>query len=34
VDLAKSREGFRFWFKFNDIFTRHPVGSASAQPIL
>lgn len=34
IDLAGSREGFRFWFKFNDIFVRRPVGSASAQPIL
>ena len=34
VDIAGSREGFRVWFKFNDIFTRHPVGSANAQPIL
>lgn len=34
LDLAMSHEGFRFWFKFNDIFVRHPVGTASAQPIL
>jgi outer membrane protein assembly factor BamA len=33
IDLAGSREGFRFWFKFNDIFVRHPFGTASAQPI-
>jgi len=33
IDIAGSREGFRFWFKFNDIFVRHPVGTASAQPI-
>jgi outer membrane protein assembly factor BamA len=33
LDLAKSREGFRVWVKFNDVFARHPVGTASAQPI-
>jgi hypothetical protein len=33
LDLAKSREGFRVWIKFNDVFARHPVGTASAQPI-
>jgi outer membrane protein assembly factor BamA len=33
VDVAKGREGFRFWLKFNDVFERHPVGTASAQPI-
>lgn len=33
IDIAGSHEGFQFWFKFNDIFTRHPVGTASAQPI-
>jgi outer membrane protein assembly factor BamA len=33
IDIAGSHEGFRFWFKFNDIFVRHPVGTASAQPI-
>lgn len=33
VDLARSREGFRIWLKFNDVFVRHPVGSASAQSI-
>lgn len=33
LDIAGSHEGFRFWFKFNDIFVRHPVGTASAQPI-
>ena len=34
VDIAGSREGFQIWLKFNDIFARRPVGSASAQPIL
>jgi outer membrane protein assembly factor BamA len=34
VDVAGSREGFQIWLKFNDIFARRPVGSASAQPIL
>jgi outer membrane protein assembly factor BamA len=34
VDLAASHEGFQIWLKFNDIFVRHPVGTASAQPIL
>jgi outer membrane protein assembly factor BamA len=33
VDIAGSHEGFRIWFKFNDIFVRQPVGTASAQPI-
>jgi len=33
LDIAGSHEGFQFWFKFNDIFVRHPVGTASAQPI-
>jgi outer membrane protein assembly factor BamA len=33
IDLAGSHEGFQFWIKFNDIFVRHPVGTASAQPI-
>ena len=33
IDIAGSHEGFQFWFKFNDIFVRHPVGTASAQPI-
>jgi len=33
VDIAGSHEGFQVWLKFNDIFVRHPVGSASAQPI-
>jgi outer membrane protein assembly factor BamA len=33
LDVAGSHEGFRFWLKFNDIFVRHPVGTASAQPI-
>lgn len=33
VDIAGSHEGFQIWLKFNDIFIRHPVGSASAQPI-
>jgi outer membrane protein assembly factor BamA len=33
VDLARSREGFQMWLKFNDIFVRHPRGTASAQPI-
>jgi len=33
IDIAGSHEGFQFWIKFNDIFVRHPVGTASAQPI-
>jgi outer membrane protein assembly factor BamA len=33
LDLAFSHEGFQIWVKFNEIFARHPVGSASAQPI-
>ena len=33
LDIAKSREGFQVWVKFNDVFARHPVGTASAQPI-
>ena len=33
VDIAGSHEGFQVWLKFNDIFARHPVGTASAQPI-
>ena len=33
IDIAGSHEGFQVWFKFNDAFVRHPVGSASAQPI-
>jgi outer membrane protein assembly factor BamA len=33
LDIAGSHEGFQFWFKFNDIFVRRPVGTASAQPI-
>lgn len=33
LDVAKSREGFQVWVKFNDIFVRQPLGSASAQPI-
>jgi outer membrane protein assembly factor BamA len=33
IDIAGSHEGFQFWFKFNDIFVRQPVGTASAQPI-
>ena len=33
LDVAKSREGFQVWVKFNDVFARHPVGTASAQPI-
>jgi Omp85 superfamily domain len=33
VDLAQSREGFQIWLKFNDVFVRRPVGTASAQPI-
>jgi outer membrane protein assembly factor BamA len=33
IDIAASHEGVQFWFKFNDIFARHPVGTASAQPI-
>lgn len=33
IDVAGSHEGFQVWFKFNDIFVRHPVGTASAQPI-
>ena len=33
VDVAGSHEGFRVWFKFNDVFTRRPLGTASAQPI-
>ena len=33
VDIAGSHEGFQVWVKFNDIFARHPVGTANAQPI-
>lgn len=33
IDVAGSHEGFRVWLKFNDIFARQPVGTASAQPI-
>ena len=33
LDIAGSHEGIQFWFKFNDIFARQPVGTASAQPI-
>jgi outer membrane protein assembly factor BamA len=33
IDIAGSHEGFQVWLKFNDIFVRHPVGTASAQPI-
>jgi outer membrane protein assembly factor BamA len=33
IDIAGSHEGFQIWVKFNDIFVRHPVGTASAQPI-
>lgn len=33
LDVAKSREGFQVWVKFNDVFARRPVGTASAQPI-
>lgn len=33
VDIAGSHEGFQVWLKFNDIFLRHPFGTASAQPI-
>jgi hypothetical protein len=33
-DVAGSHEGFQIWMKFNDIFVRHPVGTARAQPIL
>jgi outer membrane protein assembly factor BamA len=33
LDLARSREGFQIGLKFNDIFVRHPLGTASAQAI-
>jgi outer membrane protein assembly factor BamA len=33
IDVGASHEGLQVWFKFNDIFVRHPVGTASAQPI-
>ena len=33
LDIAGSHEGFQVWLKFNDIFARHPYGTASAQPI-
>ena len=33
IDIAGSHEGFQVWFKFNDIFVRHPYGTANAQPI-
>jgi Omp85 superfamily domain len=33
IDVAGSHEGFQIWLKFNDIFARQPVGSASAQPL-
>jgi len=33
LDIAGSHEGFQVWVKFNDIFVRHPVGTASAQPL-
>jgi hypothetical protein len=33
LDLAGSREGFHIWLKFDDIFVRHPLGTASAQAI-
>jgi hypothetical protein len=33
LDVAKSNEGWQVWVKFNDIFVRRPVGTASAQPI-
>ena len=33
LDIAGSHEGFQVWVKFNDIFVRHAVGTASAQPL-
>jgi outer membrane protein assembly factor BamA len=33
LDVGFSREGFQIWFKFNDVFAQHPVGTRSAQPI-
>jgi outer membrane protein assembly factor BamA len=34
LDVGFSREGFQVWFKFNDVFAQHPIGTRSAQPIL
>jgi len=33
LDVGFSREGFQIWFKFNDVFAQHPIGTRSAQPI-
>jgi len=33
LDVGFSREGFQVWFKFNDVFAQHPIGTRSAQPI-
>jgi outer membrane protein assembly factor BamA len=33
-DVGFSREGFQVWFKFNDLFTQRPLGTAESQPIL
>lgn len=33
VDVGFSHEGFQVWFKFADIFTPRPLGTADSQPI-
>jgi outer membrane protein assembly factor BamA len=33
LDVGFGREGFQIWFKFHDVFAKHPFGTRSAQPI-